>query len=251
MVEEERIVVFRKGKTRKRGRKTDLDVGKGAGSEEEDETAVGDGLPDGEKRRGRGKQEVKKDVEDRRYVASETAVPFGADDQGATAVDLSTLDEKPSTGTVKRSYGPKKAPSNLRASVRFDYQPDICKDYKETGFCGFGDACIFLHDRGDYKSGWQLEKEWDEANAKKKLKLKSGKTDQDDDIEDQQKADVKKGKQELPFACFICRKPFIRPIVTLCQHYFDEKCALDSMFSGFRLTPLARFVARIPRGPST
>lgn len=21
---------------------------------------------------------------------------------------------------------------------RWDYQPDICKDYKETGFCGFG-----------------------------------------------------------------------------------------------------------------
>lgn len=22
--------------------------------------------------------------------------------------------------------------------MRWDYQPDICKDYKETGFCGFG-----------------------------------------------------------------------------------------------------------------
>ena len=39
-------------------------------------------------------------------------------------------------------------------------QPDICKDYKETGFCGYGDSCKFLHDRGDYKSGWQLEREW-------------------------------------------------------------------------------------------
>lgn len=29
-------------------------------------------------------------------------------------------------------------------------QPDICKDYKETGFCGFGDSCKFLHDRSDY-----------------------------------------------------------------------------------------------------
>lgn len=24
---------------------------------------------------------------------------------------------------------------------RFDYQPDICKDYKETGRCGYGDSC--------------------------------------------------------------------------------------------------------------
>lgn len=34
--------------------------------------------------------------------------------------------------------GPLRAPSNLRATVRWDYQPDICKDYKETGMCGFG-----------------------------------------------------------------------------------------------------------------
>jgi hypothetical protein len=34
--------------------------------------------------------------------------------------------------------GPMRAPANVRATVRWDYQPDICKDYKETGFCGFG-----------------------------------------------------------------------------------------------------------------
>ena len=25
--------------------------------------------------------------------------------------------------------------------MRWDYQPDICKDYKETGYCGFGGQC--------------------------------------------------------------------------------------------------------------
>lgn len=34
--------------------------------------------------------------------------------------------------------GPIRAPAHLRATVRWDYQPDICKDYKETGYCGFG-----------------------------------------------------------------------------------------------------------------
>lgn len=34
--------------------------------------------------------------------------------------------------------GPLQAPQFLRSTVRWDYQPDICKDYKETGFCGFG-----------------------------------------------------------------------------------------------------------------
>lgn len=41
-----------------------------------------------------------------------------------------------SSGMVRK--GPIRAPSNIRATVRWDYQPDICKDYKETGFCGFG-----------------------------------------------------------------------------------------------------------------
>ena len=31
-----------------------------------------------------------------------------------------------------------RASANIRSTVRWDYQPDICKDYKETGFCGFG-----------------------------------------------------------------------------------------------------------------
>jgi RING finger protein 113A len=79
-----------------------------------------------------------------------------------------------SSGLV-RNKGPIRAPAHLRVSVRWDYQPDICKDYKETGllsnvyfiliklfyllgYCGFGDSCKFLHDRSDYKHGWQIEK---------------------------------------------------------------------------------------------
>ena len=55
-------------------------------------------------------------------------------------------------------HGPLRANVHIRSSVRFDYQPDICKDYKETGFCGYGDACKFVHDRSDYKSGWELDR---------------------------------------------------------------------------------------------
>jgi RING finger protein 113A len=40
--------------------------------------------------------------------------------------------------------GPIRAPDNLRVTVRWDYQPDICKDYKETGFCGFGGNVLKL-----------------------------------------------------------------------------------------------------------
>lgn len=56
------------------------------------------------------------------------------------------------------AHGPLRASTNVRMTVRVDYQPDICKDYKETGYCGFGDACKFMHDRGDYKQGWELDR---------------------------------------------------------------------------------------------
>ncbi|KAK6158863.1 hypothetical protein DH2020_006177 [Rehmannia glutinosa] len=86
------------------------------------------------------------------------------------------------------SHGPLRASAHIRVSARFDYQPDICKDYKETGYCGYGDSCKFMHDRGDYKSGWQLEKEWEEKEK--------------------------------------AREPFVDPVVTRCKHYFCEHCAL-------------------------
>eukprot|EP00967_Tisochrysis_lutea_P010500 scaffold12024_cov22-Tisochrysis_lutea.AAC.1 len=34
----------------------------------------------------------------------------------------------------------------------------LCKDYKETGFCSYGDSCKFMHDRGDYKMSWELDR---------------------------------------------------------------------------------------------
>lgn len=39
-----------------------------------------------------------------------------------------------------KSFGPVKAPSNVRTTTTTDYSPGICKDYKLTGFCGFGDS---------------------------------------------------------------------------------------------------------------
>ena len=36
----------------------------------------------------------------------------------------------------KRSFGPTKAPaSNVRTVTTMDFAPDVCKDYKKTGFC--------------------------------------------------------------------------------------------------------------------
>ncbi|KAG2657537.1 hypothetical protein PVAP13_1KG152300 [Panicum virgatum] len=124
------------------------------------------------------------------------------------------------------SHGPLRASAHIRLSARFDYQPDICKDYKETGYCGYGDSCKFMHDRGDYKSGWQLEKEWEEAEKARKRRIAMGGGDgSDDEAADEDDDD---DDEALPFACFICRQPFVDPVVTKCKHYFCEHCALKN-----------------------
>ncbi|GFU41441.1 e3 ubiquitin-protein ligase RNF113A [Nephila pilipes] len=116
-----------------------------------------------------------------------------------------------SSGMVRK--GPVRAPDNIRSTVRWDYQPDICKDYKETGFCGFGDSCKFMHDRSDYKQGWQLELEM--ANNTY-------------GAEDFTKYEISSDDDDLPFKCFICRNSFKDPVKTKCDHYFCEKCAFDN-----------------------
>ncbi|XP_020576806.1 zinc finger CCCH domain-containing protein 1-like [Phalaenopsis equestris] len=121
------------------------------------------------------------------------------------------------------AHGPLRASAHIRVSARFDYQPDICKDYKETGYCGFGDACKFMHDRGDYKSGWQLEKDWDEREKARKRALAMGGGREDAGGENDEDDD---DNLELPFACSICRRPFEDAVMTKCKHYFCEHCAL-------------------------
>ena len=140
------------------------------------------------------------------------------------------------------AHGPLRGSTYIRMSARFDYQPDICKDYKETGFCSFGDSCKFLHDRGDYKSGWEIERvrflsdfrfvdvmdvqEWEaerqrEKEALQKLADGAASTEEEESSEED---------DDLPFACFICRTRWEEtkqtPVVTQCKHYFCEKCAL-------------------------
>lgn len=128
---------------------------------------------------------------------------------------------------AQRSVGPKKAPSNIRTITVMDYKPDICKDYRKTGWCGFGDGCVFLHDRSDYKQGWELDAEWENVTkGKKKLdgtvvaSANRNKVTRDEDDEDDAML------ENIPFACIICTESYREPVVTRCGHYFCEPCAL-------------------------
>ena len=46
------------------------------------------------------------------------------------------IDDQDAQNTSFR--GPMRAPTNVRSTLRIDYQPDVCKDYKDTGYCGYG-----------------------------------------------------------------------------------------------------------------
>ncbi|KAF2481371.1 hypothetical protein BDY17DRAFT_227852, partial [Neohortaea acidophila] len=120
---------------------------------------------------------------------------------------------------ASRQVGPVKAPTNVRTIIVTDFAPDVCKDYKQTGFCGFGDNCKFLHAREDYKQGWQLDKEWEKAGKNKG----PGKTDGAAKEMDEEEKQL----ENIPFACVICKEPYKMPVVvTKCGHYFCEKCAM-------------------------
>ena len=127
-----------------------------------------------------------------------------------------------------RTVGPIKAPTNIRTVTFTDFAPDVCKDYKQTGFCGFGDNCKFLHSREAYQQGWELDKEWEKVTKGKKnmggtvvASADRTKTDAaaDDDEDDA-------ALESIPFACIICKGPYRSPISTRCGHYFCEPCAL-------------------------
>ncbi|KAI0190845.1 hypothetical protein F4808DRAFT_398752 [Astrocystis sublimbata] len=129
-----------------------------------------------------------------------------------------------------RKVGPIKAATNIRTVTTTDFAPDVCKDYKQTGFCGFGDNCKFLHAREDYKQGWQLDREWENVTKGKNQGGKvfasagnRGDAAKADNPDDPDEALLEK----IPFACIICKGTYKEPVVTRCGHYFCLPCALQ------------------------
>lgn len=118
------------------------------------------------------------------------------------------------------SLGPIKAPQYYRASCRFDYAMGICKDWKEAGYCGFGDGCIFVHDRSDYKSGYQMEKDW-ERQQEDLRKQAYGET-----LVPAPDYEIKEEETAIS-VCLLCGKEWKEPVITECGHVFCLACALQ------------------------
>nr|POF05894.1 pre-mrna-splicing factor cwc24 [Quercus suber] len=118
------------------------------------------------------------------------------------------------------------AASNVRQVTVTDFAPDVCKDYKQTGYCGFGDSCKFLHAREDYQAGWQLDQEWEKTKKKNRKQNANQKKVTAEDVVDDDDDEEQKLLASIPFKCIICKGPYDRPVVTRCRHYFCEKCAM-------------------------
>ena len=146
----------------------------------------------------------------------------------------------------KTRTGPVKAPAHVRTTSVMDYQPEIRKDYAETGYCGFGDSCKFLHDRGDYKSGWQIEKEWEEQQSARaaaalgtqaltharRARRRNVVAEEDALLaaEAQDDGEAHDDDDDVPFACLRCRRKWggqMKPVRTRCAHVFCEQCLVQ------------------------
>jgi RING finger protein 113A len=163
--------------------------------------------------------------------AAELAVSTAQQHQEARAAAATTTDGIFRDTTRNKFHaGPIRAAQHVRVTARFDYQPDVCKDYKQTGYCGFGDSCIYLHSREDTLSGWQLEEKWEmEQRAKKEQAQEdiSNFVDQFQKGRATTAAAALSTDDGLPFCCHLCRGPFREPVVTRCGHYFCQACILQ------------------------
>lgn len=145
----------------------------------------------------------KQKIDSRRdEVDSEESGQYSSEESG---------EEKQSVGQRLPSGPDKPQPKNVRATTVTDFQPDICKDFWQTGYCGYGDTCKFLHVRDELRQLKPIEKEWEQVDT-----LSSN----------NKTTTTAQHELPVPHKCLICRRDYSHPVRTECEHYFCQSCFL-------------------------
>lgn len=118
-------------------------------------------------------------------------------------------------------------PSNIRKTCRFDYQPEICKDFYETGYCGYGDNCKFIHDRSLTKSSLVQDKEYEESLKRKAEESEAElKKQQEEEAKEEER---KKHEKEKETICPKCKGAYDSertPMTMKCGDWICCDCAV-------------------------